>query len=861
VEQTGKSAPAATDKANILIVDDKKANIIALEAILAHPDYNLVTATSGAEGLRYVLRQDFAVVLLDVMMPEMDGFEFARLLRQRERSNSTPIIFLTAIAKDARYLHQGYAVGAVDYLQKPLEPEIVKAKVAVFVELFRKNQQIREQERQLREAQRREQEYKLAELRRQGERHYQELAEAIPQIVWTAQADGRPSYFNRKWFDITGMPYSTELCWEVCRTALHPADAAEYFQRWEHCITTGGDLECEARIFNAAAHSYHWHLCRALPERNEAGEIIAWLGTYTDIHSQKRAEMGQKFLADISAIMATSLDYEANLMRAAELTVSDLADVAIVDIVDDDGSVRRAAFCSKGDEAAADAAKALELPNKSIHSAGELLAYAAQAETTVFIDDMPPDWFLQIEDDKRRAVFAANPISSLCSVPISVRGKLRVVMTALYMHGRRFDQFDLQIANDVRRTVCLAIENALVHKEVQETNRMKDEFLAVLSHELRTPLNAVIGWSDLLRLGTDDEKVLQGLEIIERNGKALNQLVGDLLDVSRIITGKLVLDMRPIDMNRFIVTCIEGIRPLAERKNIRVECQLPPQATVVQGDQDRLQQVMWNLLTNALKFTPDHGTIGVYATSVEDNLLITVSDSGIGLKSEVIPYIFERFRQADSSTTRKHGGLGLGLAIVKHVTDLHEGSVTAQSDGPGHGARFTVSLPLAVAATTVREPPYKDRAATASVTAGGEDLAGTSVFVVDDDPTSRDLIATFLKRRGATVSSAGSVPAAIAGIRHMRPDVVLTDIGMPDQDGYDLLEQLKPLEVEFGRRIHAAALTAYASSDDALRAIDAGFELHITKPIKFDNLISAVAKLSADARRSTAKNQPIEAVK
>ena len=385
------------------------------------------------------------------------------------------------------------------------------------------------------------------------------------------------------------------------------------------------------------------------------------------------------------------------------------------------------------------------------------------------------------------------------------------------------------------------------HRDALVANRMKDEFLATLSHELRTPLSAILGWARLLREGQLDEKeAAEGLAAIERNSLAQAKLIEDLLDVSRIISGKLRLEVRPIDLAEVIEAAIGVVRPAAEGKAIHIEKQLDPAAGKAHGDPARLEQVVWNLLSNAVKFTPQGGRVRVETRRVEAVVELVVSDDGIGISPEALPYVFDRFRQADTTSRRRHGGLGLGLAIVRHLVELHGGSVEASSPGPGKGASFRVRIPLAAPAPRSED---RDRPRTEAVRQVSPDpgrpppLDGLRVLVVDDEPDARRLLETVLTRCQAEVETAGSVAEAIAALAAFRPDVILSDIAMPDEDGYELIRRIRAMESEQLRRTPAVALTAYARNEDRMRALAAGFQMHLAKPVEPGALATAIASL------------------
>lgn len=566
-------------KINVLLVDDYPENLVALEATLNSLGQNLVKAYSGKQALKCLLEQDFAVILLDVQMPEMDGFETANLIRQRERSRHTPIIFLTAISDSDDLKSKGYALGAVDYLLKPIDPIILTSKVAVFVELFKKNLEVQRQ----------------------------------------------------------------------------------------------------------------------------AAQLVA---------------------------------------------------------------------------------KNLEI-------------FQAQA----------------------------------------------------------------------------------ARQQAEAANLMKDEFLAVVSHELRSPLNSILGWSQLMQMRKFDEaKLCQALKIIERNAKSQAQLIDDILDMSRLMRGKVQLSIQPINAIATIELLLESIRPQLEEKSLQLRTHLDPAAQTIAADPARLRQIIWNLLSNAIKFTPEKGQIevrlsqegrkGTGSRAAEEQrktlipnsefgtrnsefspnyAQIQIIDTGIGIRPEFLPQIFDRFRQADSSITRAFGGLGLGLAIVRQLVILHGGTIEAYSEGEGKGTTFTVRLPLTNSPYTGTSPS-RATPNLINLTANDESklnslLNGVNVLVVEDNNDSRDFIKFALEQAGATVTTVSSAADAVAYLERNRPDILISDIAMPETDGYQFIQQLRATEQPGDKHIPAIALTAHAKPEDRSRSLAAGFQQHITKPVESTALITAVAEL------------------
>jgi PAS domain S-box-containing protein len=388
------------------------------------------------------------------------------------------------------------------------------------------------------------------------------------------------------------------------------------------------------------------------------------------------------------------------------------------------------------------------------------------------------------------------------------------------------------------------LERAIeARREAETANRAKDQFLATLSHELRTPLNAIVGWAHVLRSTHSDPATLtRGLDVIERNAKAQSRLIADVLDVSRIISGKLVLNVGEVDPTRVVEAALDSLKPAAEARGLKLVNLLEPGAGPISGDPDRLQQVAWNLLSNAIKFTPEGGEIRVRLRRRESHVELTVSDNGPGIPAGFLPFIFDRFRQADGSSTRSHGGLGLGLAIVRHLVELHGGTVEAKSDGTGKGATFIVRLPVLLARSPMAGGP--DAAAIPP-----ERLDGLDVLVVDDEADGRDVAAAILERLGATVRTASSASEAWTKLERQLPSVLISDVEMPDEDGYSLIRRLRNLPADAGGKLPAAAFTAYARAEDRSQALAAGYDAHLSKPISPQELASVVASLG---RRLTA---------
>lgn len=434
--------------------------------------------------------------------------------------------------------------------------------------------------------------------------------------------------------------------------------------------------------------------------------------------------------------------------------------------------------------------------------------------------------------------------------------EVEVIWHELLFQGRRAA---LVMANDITsRKRSEEEREQLLDKEqkareaAETANRAKDEFLAIASHELRAPLNAMLGWAQILRSTRVDEATLaHAIEIIERSAKTQSRLIEDLLDTARIVSGKLRLDIQPVDLASLIENAVDVLRPASEAKQIEIKLKLNAGREMITGDPDRLQQVVWNLLSNAIKFTPKGGLAEVRLERADPHVRITVSDTGRGISPEYLPFIFDRFHQADSSSTRRSTGLGLGLSLVRHLVELHGGTVYAKSPGEGRGASFIINLPLraVLPQTSDGEPPVFGGAGVL----GAPWLEGVWALVVDDEADARELVATLLQQCGAKVAAVGSAAEALevlaAGEHGRRPDVVVSDVSMPEVDGYELMRRVRELTPEMGGRIPAVALTAYGRSIDRIRALSAGFQMHMPKPVEPAELATVVASLTGLASK------------
>jgi PAS domain S-box-containing protein len=675
----------------ILVVDDRPENLVALGTILEGPDRLLVAVRSGREALRELLRQEFALILLDVNMPDMTGFETADLIRKRPASAHTPIIFLTA-QHDEGLAARSYQMGAVDYISTPVNGNILRAKAAVFVELFKKTEENRRQAERLRRVE--------ARLRRRAEERLREADERLRLVVESV------------------IDYAIFSLDEGGRIATWNAGAVRLFGFTER-EAVGSD-------------------CAILFPEEARGEPRHWL--------------------------------------------------------------------------------------------------RARAEGRTEVDA----WF---ERKGGARFFGRGVVTAMRGPDGEIQGYSKVVHDA---------------------TERKQAEEALARQaeQLQEANRLKDEFLAVLSHELRTPLNAIIGWTQMLRRDRlDAATARQALDAIARNGEAQLGLINDILDVSRFVAGKTRLNLGAVDVRAAVRAAVDTGAVAAGAKGVELRVDLGEEALVVNGDADRLQQVVWNLVSNAVKFTPTGGHVVVAARrTAGDKVLVSVADDGAGIPASFVPHVFERFRQADSSSIRAHGGLGLGLAIVRHLIELHGGIVHVESEGEGRGARFEVELPafagqpVRVSQRHLAPPPPGVGLSEAAEMPNYAPLPGVTCLVVDDDRDAREVLKTVLERQGLTVQVAASAASALDLVAGAQ--VLLADIGMPDQDGYSLIRRIRQLPGDAGGRVPAIAITAYAGEGDRERALVAGFDRHLTKPVRHHELLRAIRDLVRPALAGSDTAEP-----
>ncbi len=699
------------------------------------------------------------------------------------------------------------------------------------------------------------------ELRATAERLRAVVSQAAAGIA-VAGLDGRFEEVNQKFADILGYARD-ELPGLHFADITHPEDVATSRANAEGLLAgTFPDYAQEKRYVRKDGQPV-WTLTTVTTLRDAEGKPRQFIAVVQDVTERKRVEEALRdetrvleLVNRTGTALASRLDLEA-VVQAVTDAATELSGAqfgAFFYNTTDDNGESFLLYTLSG--APREAFEKLGQPR-----ARELFGPTFRGEGPIRSDD--------VTLDPRYGQWAPHhgmpkghlPVRSYLAVPVRSRSG-EVIGGLFFGHSTAgvFTERSERLVQGIAAQAAVAIDNARLYEErgklveseraarsqAERASQLKDDFLATLSHELRTPLNAILGWSQILRrTGAMESDMHKGLETIERNARLQTQLIEDLLDISRITSGKVRLDIQPVEPVGVIEAAMESARPAADAKGIRFEKALDPSAHPISGDPGRLQQIIWNLLSNAIKFTPRGGKVQVVLERVNSHLEISVVDTGIGIEAQYLPHIFDRFQQADASTTRRYGGLGLGLSIVKHLVELHGGTVRVHSAGVDQGSTFTVQLPIAVVrrdgAAGARHPTSPPAVAVDLALA---DLAGLRVLVVDDEEDARDLVRRVLTDCRAEVSTAGSAEEALSLIESLRPHVLVSDIGMPDVDGYELLRRVRALGAAKGGRVPAVALTAFARSEDRTRALRAGFLVHVAKPVEPSELAASVASVA-----------------
>ena len=744
---------------NVLVVDDRPENLLAIESTLSGIDAHIEYAESAEQALRYLLTNEVALILLDVEMPGVNGFELAELIRQREHTQHTPIIFVSAMSTDQHYVFKGYSLGAVDYLTKPFEPEILRSKVGFFTTLYEKSSEVKRQAQLLEQAN-----VALDELNAELENRVRERTAEIERA-------------------------SVKLAQEASIRASSQTRLA-----LEHSVTR--ELAASKDIVSAAPA-----ILKAFCTYLGAETSALWLlNDELDSICCKHVEV-TKLSPAIDLLVSSSLDRSFEKGIGLPGVVWEKEGPVWSPLSGNDDRFPRAQIA-----AAAGFNSAIGMPIKS------------------------KDEFLGMIEFFSTAVIAEEP-------------ELIQMFEAI---GSEIGQFIQRQNAELERERLLTQEMTLRH-QAERASRLKDEFLATVSHELRTPLNSILGWAQILRRQALGEQQREAaLETIFRNSQAQAQLIDDLLDMSRLITGNFPLDLVPTSIRSVVDAAVEIVRPQAGSKSINLSTDFRTDDVEVTCDSERVQQIVWNLLVNALKFTPEGGNVKVIVEKADGEVSISVQDDGQGIDPDFLPHVFDRFRQADSTSTRRHRGLGLGLAIVGNLAELHGGSVSVASEGLGKGSEFTLRLPLTMAGQTDQE--LQDHVGEADGDRVPEPvdttpLGDVRVLIVEDDPDAAEMLQYALRGVGAQTRNAYSVAEAIDSLADWVPNIVLSDITMPDEDGYSLIKRMRAMQESEIAELPAIALTAMARSEDGDRALASGFHLHMPKPVDIDELTRAISNL------------------
>ncbi|MEH2038299.1 hybrid sensor histidine kinase/response regulator, partial [Nostoc sp.] len=774
--------PSASS-ARILLADDNADMRDYVNRLLSQ-QYEVEAVPDGLTALESARGRVPDLVLTDVMMPGLDGFGLLQALRADPLTQKVPIILLSARAgEEARV--EGLEAGADDYLIKPFSARELLARVEAALKMARLRQEAMEREQGLRIE---------AEV---AKAHLETVIAGIQDQFFVLDREWRYTFVNDRVADVVGIPKEEllgKIIWEVFPDVVQ----SEFDTQVHRAIAQNTVVQFE--YFYAPWQ--RWFENRVYPFAEGVSIFV------TEISDRKQAEKAlreseEKFrnMADNAPFMVWVTDTNSYCTYLSQSWYD---------------------FTGQSEEMGLGFGWLNAVHPEDYNDARNVFLEANRSYSAFRLE-----YRLRRKDGKYRScIDAANPW-------FGVDGQFKGYI------GSVIDITERKVA-EAERDRLLELEQA-ARTEAERANRVKDEFLAVLSHELRSPLNPILGWARLLQTREFDAVALKkAIATIERNAQLQAQLIEDLLDVSRILQGKLNLKMLPVNLVLVIEAGLETVRLAAEAKNIQIQTMLDASFGQVLGDSGRLQQVIWNLLSNAVKFTPEGGKIDIQLECVDAQAEITVSDTGKGINPEFLPYVFEYFRQADGTTTRKFGGLGLGLAIVRHLIELHGGTIQAESLGEGQGAIFRVRLPLIKKDLT---PKQDINVATLNLSPFPEILAGIQILVVDDDNDTRDFHTFVLEQAGAMVTAVTSAKEALQILAKSEPDMLLSDIGMPEMDGYMLMRQVKALQANQAKQIPAIALTAYAGEINQQQALESGFQKHLSKPIEPDELVKAIATL------------------
>ena len=704
----------------------------------------------------------------------------------------------------------------------------------------------------------------LRRAQRESERQrrlYDTILSSTPDLVYVFDLDHRFTYANDVLLQMWGKTWDEAIGKNCLELGYEPWHAAMHDREIEQVVRTKQPIRGEvpfAGTFGRRMYDYIF-----VPILNTDGEVEAVAGTTRDVTERKQVELRNRFVMQIDEAVRPLETPEEIALTLARLLGEYLgADrCAYAEAESDENH-----FYIPGDYTRGDTPSIVG--RYSMASFGREVLRLMRENKPYVVADVDHDPQVTAED---LAAYRQTAIRAVICVPLHKNGRFAACMAVHQREPRRWTEEEIELVSFVSHRFWEAIERARVVKSLNESfrreqetrqaaeaaNTVKDQFLATLSHELRTPLNAILGWSTMLRSGRlNAEDTTRALKTVERSARAQSQLIDDLLDISRIITGKFRLEIRALDLLKVITAAVDAVRPAADAKGIALELACEEGDGAITGDVNRLQQVVWNLMSNAVKFTPPGGAARLsLERDGSHEVVITVSDTGKGIRAEFLPFIFDRFRQADQTTTRRQGGLGLGLSIARQIVEMHGGSVAAESEGEGKGASFIVRLPVvasALPAETESAPPVAFPTEKRSPHDEPSRLEGLRVLIVDDEIDSRELLRTILEQCGVRATVCGSASEALRALESSTFDVLVSDIGMPEIDGYMLIREVRARAAEKGGRLPAVALTAYASARDRVRALQAGFETHIPKPVEPSELIAVVGSLAKNSGQPSA---------
>jgi signal transduction histidine kinase/DNA-binding response OmpR family regulator len=836
--------------ASVWLLEDSRLEAALAQRVLGE-ELAVEWFTDGETLLEQLAHRRPSVLVLDASLPGISGLEVCRFVRGAFDEITLPVLFLTAHESQADVVDV-LAAGANDYVRKPYDGAELKARVRTLVRLVKANEK-----------------RQTAETRAAtGEQRLRELLVQAPAAI--AIWRGPQHVFalaNARCERLLGR---SDLVGRTLRHVFPELEGQGLFEIFDEVWATGvpfytGDYRTHSGRNGEGKSAEHFYAFNLVPTHDDQGAIDGLMAVAVDVTDVARARQGAQDLAHALAANVTRAQLAADVgtaLTADNAARASLATCAQAIVRHLDVALARIWTLAPGAEvlelqASAGMYTHIDGPHARVPVGALKIGLIAQERAPHLTNDVAGDPRIGDKEWARRegmVAFAGYPLlvdqRVVGVVALFAREPLPPMLLADLAAVAHVIALGIDRAYAEAERARLLVSEREARLQAERSNRAKDEFLAVVSHELRTPLNAVLGWARLLSDGKargslPPDAARRGLETIERNALAQAQLIEDLLDVSRITMGKLRLEVASLSLVRVIEAAIESVRPAAAAKDLKLDRLLDPMAGPMVGDASRLQQLIWNLLSNAIKFTPRRGQVSIVLRRLDAYVELSVIDTGQGISAAFLPRVFERFEQQDASSTRAHGGLGLGLAICRHIVELHGGTIRVQSPGQSKGATFIVELPVEALHATASSAPASPRPLPARPTVERPpELLGLKVLVVDDDVDTRELVALVLTRCGAMPAPAASAEEALAALEREHWDVLLSDVGMPGKDGYALIRRVRSRGKESGGRIPAAALTAYARAEDRLQALDAGYQMHIPKPVEPAELVTVVAALA-----------------